>query len=141
MSQTTLRRLLRERFDAGCDAAGIDAELRHYQGAEFTPPDPVTLYARETLISGAEVAYAIGSGPLMETRAIYQVDVYAPAGVGTRDIDDAVEAVRAEFRPGSQAHEDGVFLSIDAASVLGITQSNRVLQCPLSITYRAHRAA
>lgn len=141
MSVPTLRRLLRERLAAGCAAVGLSATRINWQGASFTVPDPIALHVRETLIPGAEVVDTITRGPASaESRGIYQVDVYAPAGVGTADLDAAVETIRAQFVPGSQSTADGVWLAIDAASPLAITESDRTLQCPLSITWRARRA-
>lgn len=136
-----LRRLLRERLAAGCDAAGIPPARRNWEGAAFTPPDPVALHVRETLIPGAEVVDTITRGPASaEARGIYQVDVYAPTGRGTADLDAAVDAIRAQFPPGSQAVVDGVWLAIEAASVLATSEDDRQLQSPLSITWRVRRA-
>lgn len=140
MSIATVRRLLRERLAAGCDAAGIPPARRNYQGAAFATPDPIAVHVRETLIPGAERVVSITRGPAAtESIGIYQVDVYAPAGRGTADLDAAVTAVQAAFTPGTQSTADGVWLAIDAASPLATSEDDRQLQCPLSITWRARR--
>lgn len=141
MSLATLRRMLRQRLVLGCEAAGIPPANRNWQGDRFVTPDPIRLHVRETLIPGAEVVDTIARGASSaESRGIYQVDVYAPAGAGTADLDAAVEAIRGQFVPGAQATDDGVWLAIDAASPLATSETDRVLQCPLSITWRARRA-
>ena len=141
MSVTNTRYLLRTRFDAGCDAAGIAPELRDYEGTAFVPPDPVALYARETLIPGAETVVAAGEGtPRMEEIGIYAVEVFSPAGVGTRDLDDAVEALRAQFRPGSSTNVGTDWVEIQAASTPRLANDDRVVRGLLSVQYRARRA-
>ena len=140
MSIATVRRLLRERLATGCDAAGIPPARRNWQGAAFTPPDPIAVHVRETLLPGAERVVSITRGAASaESVGIYQVDVYAPADRGTAELDAAVEAIRAAFTPGTQATADGVWLAIDAASPLATSEDDRQLQSPLSITWRARR--
>jgi hypothetical protein len=141
VSIAVVRRLLRARLAAGCDAAGIPPTHRQWQGAAFATPDPIALHVRETLLPGAERVVTIARGAASaETIGLYQVDVFAPADRGTADVDAAVEAIRAEFVPGGQRVEDGWWLWIEAASPLAITETDRTLQCPLSITWRARRA-
>lgn len=136
MSVTVLMRELRRLFDAGCKAAEIAEDRRHYQGMTFTPPDPMRVYARETVISGAEY----GTGPrLQESVGIYQIDVSGPMGDGTRDVTDAVDVIRAEFAPGHVRTIDGVGLAIDSASVLALQQDSRTITIPISVTYRTWR--
>ncbi len=141
MSMVVLRRLLRERLAAGCDAAGIPPARRNWEGAAFTPPDPVALHVRETLIPGAERVVAVaGDAVVTDAAGVYQVDVYAPADLGTAAIDEAVEALRAAFRPGALASAPDLHLEITGASPLAISEDDRRLQVPLSITWRARRA-
>lgn len=141
MSVTNTRLLLRTRFDAGCDAAGIDPGARDYEGTAFTAPDPVALSVRETLIPGAETVASAGEGtPRMEEIGIYTIEIFAPAGVGTRDLDDATEALRAQFRPGSSSAVGTDWVEILAASPRPIATDDRVIRCLLSVQYRARRA-
>lgn len=141
MSLTVLRRLLRARLVAGCDAAGIPPDRRNWEGGVFTTPDPIAIHVRETLIPGAESVATISRGAAStESAGIYQVDVYAPSQRGTADLDAAVDAIRAQFVPGAQSVVDGVWLSIEGASPLALSETDRMLQLPLSITWRMRRS-
>lgn len=141
MSLDVLRRLLRERLVAGCDAAGIPPARRNWQGDRFVVPDPIAVHVRETLIPGAERVVSVASDAVVTDAAgVYQVDVFAPAGRGTADLDAAVEAIRAAFRPGAISTAPDLHLEITGASPLALSEDDRRLQVPLSITWRARRA-
>jgi hypothetical protein len=138
VSATLLIRELQRLFNAACAEAGIPSTARHYIGTIFTPPEPLTLHARETLISGAEFG---SSNAIAESVGIYQVDVTGPLGKGTREVTDAADIVRRTFARGGRSSTGGFHLAIDAASLLAFNQDARSITLPVSITYRTWRTA
>jgi hypothetical protein len=115
------------RLTAASPGAGISSSLIKYEnldpaGKAFVPPSK-GLWYRAWFMPGEPSPAGIGADARNRFVGIFQVDVLADVGKGTKATDDEAERLRKIFARGTSLEKSGVYVNIKNSWVDRTTQN------------------
>lgn len=102
----------------------------------FTPT-PGRPYFKPALLPGEPTQAGIGESAMNRMSGIFQVAVFVPAGIGTKDLRTMCSALEAHFKRGTVLNYNGVKVTIRKAYRGPQLQEANWLQCPVTISFFA----
>ena len=107
---------------------------------ENTPFTPVknTLYLRPTILPASTIQAALGTNGIDEYVGIYQIDIFAPSGLGRGEAETKADAIADHFKRGTDLSKNGKTIRLGNVSRnTGIKDEDRFV-ISISINYMAH---
>jgi len=120
---SSIEKSLLSRLTAAAPGAAINASLVKWEnlnpgGKTFVPPQ-TGLWYRAWFIAGEPTAAALGSEAKNRHVGIFQLDILcAPAGQGTKTVDDEAERIRKIFARGTVLSSDGQIVVVKKSWVV-----------------------
>lgn len=126
-------------------SSALDTRLRSLAGYspiawENIPFTPVknTLYLRPTILPASTIQAALGTNGIDEYLGIYQIDIFAPSGLGRGEAETKADAIADHFKRGTDLSKNGKTIRLGNVSRnTGIKDEDRFV-ISISINYMAH---
>lgn len=119
----------------GTDPSPLPAP-RAWENREFTPPNPPSLWIRETLMLADETLPANNT---LEAIGYVQYDVFGVKGRGTEDAEGVAKTIKAQFPPATGLANSNAQVSITKSRVLpGREDAELWWSIPVQIFFRAY---
>jgi hypothetical protein len=107
-----------------------------YEGKLFSPTKG-TPWARMTFLPSAKRPFSVAGSSRLDD-GLFQVDLYFPPLRGTKTLEDAVDAVLAEFTPGQSLSTSSVKVWINYAERGPVTESEESVDAFVRVSWRSY---
>ncbi len=109
-----------------------------WENVQFLPPDEAGLWLRTTLIPSESYGRTVGDNPTVRFQGLFQIDVFAPDGLGPGAAENLADNVMGHYRSGTRLfHGDASVTTLvpsrGAGFVTGIWY-----QLPVTVYWYSH---